>query len=82
MFVLGGTGKVEFGIKRGNIGVLAGSNAITCGYGAITEVFFSMTFGKTGKRIIIENKRRAGFSLLFASMLRVFMAMTALGNSW
>ena len=27
-----------------------------------------MTFGKTGKRIIIENKRRAGFSLLMLAI--------------
>ena len=32
MFVLCGTDEVEFGKKRVNIGVLAGSNAITRGY--------------------------------------------------
>ncbi len=32
LFVLDGTDKGEFGIKRVNIGALAGSNAVACGY--------------------------------------------------
>ena len=33
LFVLGGTGEGEFGIKRVNTGALAGSSAVACGYG-------------------------------------------------
>ena len=43
LFVLCGTGEVEFGKKRVNIGVLAGSNAITCGYAPAT-LFFTYAY--------------------------------------
>ena len=43
MFVLGGTGEGEFGIKRGNIGVLAGFGLFLAGIAAIQAPLIMMS---------------------------------------
>ena len=48
MFVLGGTGEGEFGIKRGNIGVLAGFVLFLAGIG-----YGFRNFGNFRKRILL-----------------------------